>query len=137
MDDMGFDTMGFEEMEKELLKLGRLEEYAPELLQEAVPALEEELKSQVNKEANRGYATGSLASSIKSGKPERNQIGHYIAVSAKGKDKKGLRENEKLAYLNYGTTKQQARPVIPKAIRNAEGECLAKMQKKFNEVMER
>lgn len=55
-------------------------------------------------------------------------------VTADGVDRKGVRNNEKLAYLNYGTTKQQARPVIAKAIDEAEPECLKVMQEKFDEV---
>ena len=53
---------------------------------------------------------------------------------AKGKDRKGVRNNEKLAYLNYGTSKQGAKPVVGKAVKNAEGKCLEIMQEKFNEV---
>ena len=132
---MGFSVTGFDELEKELDQLGKIDEYAPELLEAAVQPLEKELKGQVQRAANRGYATGELASSIKACKPGQNSIGHYIAVTAKGKDKKGVRNNEKLAYLNYGTTKQQARPVLANAVKNAEGECLERMQEKFEEVI--
>lgn len=127
--------MGFDNLEKELDRLGKVDEYAPALLEAAVQPLEQELKGQVQRAANRGYATGELARSIKACKPGKNAIGHYIAVTAKGKDKKGVRNNEKLAYLNYGTTKQQARPVLAKAVKNAENECLEKMQEKFEEVI--
>ena len=93
---MGFSVTGFDELEKELDQLGKIDEYAPELLEAAVQPLEKELKGQVQRAANRGYATGELASSIKACKPGKNSIGHYIAVTAKGKDKKGVRNNEKL-----------------------------------------
>ena len=46
-------------------QLGKIDEYAPELLEAAVQPLEKELKGQVQRAANRGYATGELASSIK------------------------------------------------------------------------
>ena len=131
---MGFQAIGFDDFAKELDRLGKLDEYAPDMLETAAPLLERELKGQVQAEANRGYATGDLAGSIKSRKPEKNERGHYVTITASGKDKKGVRRNEKLAYLNYGTTKQQARPVISKAVQNAEGECLEAMQRKFDEV---
>ena len=123
---MGFQAIGFDDFAKELDRLGKLDEYAPDMLEAAAPILERELKGQVQAEANRGYATGDLAGSIKSRKPEKNERGHYVTITASG--------NEKLAYLNYGTTKQQARPVISKAVQNAEGECLEAMQRKFDEV---
>ena len=131
---MGFQTMGFDEFAKELEELGNVDKYAPELLNAAAPILEKNLRSQVKRETNRGYATGDLASSIKAKKPGKNAYGHYVMVTAEGKDRKGVRNNEKLAYLNYGTSKQQARPVISNAIRDSEDACLEIMQKKFNEV---
>ncbi len=131
---MGFQTMDFDEFAKELEELGDVDRYAPALLNAAAPVLEKELRSEVKQEANRGYATGDLADAIEAKKPGKNEYGHYVMVTAEGKDRKGVRNNEKLAYLNYGTSKQQARPVIATAIKNAEGECLEVMQETFNEV---
>ena len=126
--------MGFDEFARELEELGNVDDYAPALLNAAAPILEQGLRDRVRREANRGYATGDLAESVKAKKPGKNEYGHYVAVTAEGKDRKGVRNNEKLAYLNYGTTKQQARPVISGAIRDAEDDCLEAMQEKFNEV---
>lgn len=134
MDDMSFEVMGFDELAKELDQLGKIDEYAPEILQAAAPVLEKSLKAEVQKAANRGYASGDLAGSIKACKPGKNEQGHYVVVTAKGKDRKGTRNNEKLAYLNYGTTKQQARPVIARSVKSAEAECTEVIQEKFNEV---
>jgi HK97 gp10 family phage protein len=131
---MGFQSMGFDDFAKELEELGNIDKYAPEMLKAAAPILEKELKGQVKKEANRGYATGDLERSIKAQKPGKNEYGHYVVISADGKDRKGVRNNEKLAYLNYGTSKQQARPVISKAVQNSENDCLDAMQEKYNEV---
>lgn len=131
---MSFQTLGFDNLEKELDRLGKLDEAAPDMLQAAAPVLEKELKGQVVAGANKGYAFGDLAGSIKANKPEKNKLGHYVSVTAKGKDRKGVRNNEKLAYLNYGTSKQGAKPVVGKAVKNAEGKCLEIMQEKFNEV---
>ena len=130
---MSFEVMGFDELAKELDQL-KIDEYAPEILQAAAPVLEKSLKAEVQKAANRGYASGDLAGSIKACKPGKNEQGHYVAVTAKGKDRKGTRNNEKLAYLNYGTTKQQARPVIARSVKSAEAECTEVIQEKFNEV---
>lgn len=131
---MGFQTMGFDEFAKELEKLGDTDKYAPEMLNVAAPILEKGLRSRVKREANKGYASGDLENSIKAKKPGKNEYGHYVMVTAEGKDRKGVRNNEKLAYLNYGTTKQEARPVIAGAIGDTEADCLEAMQQKFDEV---
>lgn len=75
---MGFQAIGFDDFAKELDRLGKLDEYAPDMLETAAPILERELKGQVQAEANRGYATGDLAGSIKSRKPEKNIIRKLI-----------------------------------------------------------
>lgn len=131
---MSFETLGFDDLEKELEQLGDIDDIAPVILEAAAPILKEELQSQVQQAADKGYAQGDLAGSIKANKPGENHLGHYVSVTAKGKDRKGIRNNEKLAYLNYGTSKQNARPVISKAMKNSEQKCLDTMQKKFNEV---
>lgn len=133
-DDMSFQTMGFDELEKELEQLGDIDDIAPAMLEAAAPILKEELQSQVQQAADKGYAQGDLAGSIKANKPGENHLWHYVSVTAKGKDRKGIRNNEKLAYLNYGTSKQNARPVISKAMKNSEKKCLDAMQDIFNEV---
>lgn len=134
MDNMGFREIGISEMAREIEGLANVDQIAPEVLEAAAPILEKALKRQVRAEANKGYATGDLEGSIKANKPKKNQYGYFVSVTATGKDRKGVRNNEKLAYLNNGTSKQQARPVIAKARQQAEGECLRAMQEKFNEV---
>lgn len=133
-DSVSFETLGFEDLEKELEQLGNIDDIAPAMLEVAAPILKEELQNQVQQAADKGYANGDLAGSIKANKPGENHLGHYVSVTAKGKDRKGIRNNEKLAYLNYGTSKQSARPVISKAMKNSEKDCLNAMQDKFDEV---
>ena len=132
---MGFDTFGFDSFAKELEKIGNVDSYAPELLKAASPILEKGLRSEVGVAVNKGYATGDLKKSIEANEPSENQRGHYVSVTAQGSDRKGIRNNEKLAYLNYGTSKQVANPVIAKAIQKTEKDCLEAMQNKFNEVI--
>ena len=49
---MGFQAIGFDDFAKELDRLGKLDEYAPDMLETAAPILERELKGQVQAEAN-------------------------------------------------------------------------------------
>ena len=41
---MGFQAIGFDDFAKELDRLGKLDEYAPDMLEAAAPILERELK---------------------------------------------------------------------------------------------
>ncbi len=132
-----FRMDGIDELIKQLQEAANLEEFAPEMIDAATPILEEELKKTVQQEANKGYATGSMANSIKKSKSQRNQYGYFGIVRPTGKDKNGVRNMEKLAYLHYGTTKQEAHPVVTKAVFHAEGKVIEKMQEKFNEKVGR
>ena len=51
-----------------------------------------------------------------------------------GTDSKGVRNAEKMGYKEYGTSKQPAKPVLKKAVKKSEKECLEIMQKAFEEV---
>lgn len=131
MNDMAFREMGLDALMKELKELGRVDELAPRMLEAAAPILEKEMKKQVRMQADKGYATGDLENAVTHGEAKKNQYGHYITVTAEGKDRKGMRNNEKLAYLNYGTSKQQARPVIATAVKKAENDCINAMQEEM------
>lgn len=130
-----FEEMGFDTLAEELAALGKVDEYAPLILNEASPILENVLKDSVEKAVGK-YSKGALKASIRANRPAKNKYGHYVAVTARGKDSRGVRNNEKLAYLNYGTSRQQPRLVIPIAIKRSEKQCLEVMQKKFDEVTE-
>ena len=43
-----------------------------------------------------------------------------------------VRNMEKMVYLEYGTSKQRATPVLSKATRRAEKDVISKMQEVFN-----
>ena len=131
---MSFKSEGFDEILKQLNGLVDADDLSNEMLNAAAPVLEKELKNQVNTAANRGYATGELERAISANKPKENVHGHYVAITAKGKNKKGTRYNEILAYLNYGTSRQAARNVVAKANKKSEKQCVEKMQEKFDEL---
>lgn len=127
-----FHMDGIDDLIRELNKASDIDRIAPVMIEEALPILEDSLKETVQQEVNRGYATGELVSSIKKSRSLRNQYGYFGVVRPTGKDKKGVRNMEKLAYLHYGTTKQTARPVVNKAVFHAEQKVVEKMQEVFN-----
>lgn len=132
----GFTIDGIDDSIRQLEKAGDLESIAPKMIDEATPVLEEALKAEVQQAASKGYATGELASSIKKSKAKRNEYGYFGAVRPTGKDEKGVRNMEKLAYLHYGTTKQEADPVVTKAVARAEPKVYEKMQEAYNREVE-
>lgn len=131
-----FEMTGLEDFIRQLERAGDLERIAPEMIKEALPILETEMKRAVQQEANRGYATGEMVASIKPTKASRNRYGYFGVVRPTGKDKKGVRNMEKLAYLHYGTCKQAARPVVTKAVFHAREKALAKMQEVYSRMVE-
>lgn len=129
---------GFEDLEKQLAAMGNIaDDTADEMIDSATPILKKELKKCIRQVTTEEYSTGELEKSIIATKSKVNGYGHFAAVMPTGKDAKGVRNGEKMAYLEYGTSKQNAKPVLGKAIAKAEPECEKAMQEKFNEALEK
>lgn len=127
-----FDIQGIDDLMDELSYLD-VERIAPMMLEEAEPILKKEVVKQVEKHRD----TGDMAESIKSTGAERTKNGYYLAVRPTGKDRKGVRNMEKLAYLEYGTGREAARPVLSKAVHAAEEEVIKKMQEVYDRETKR
>ena len=108
----------------QLNKMADVDKYADKMLDEAAPILVDSLKRQLNNHKN----TGDLQKSIKASRAKKNKYGWYVKVYPAGTDSKGVRNGEKLAYLEYGTSTQPANPVMEKAIKDCEGEILKCMR---------
>lgn len=109
-----------------------IDRIAPVMLEEAAPILEQNLKSR----AAQHKRSGNMASSIKTTKAARNDDGYSICVRPTGKDKKGVRNMEKMVYMEYGTSKQNATPVLVPAIRESERDVAERMQEVFSEEVD-
>ena len=125
---MGFEVHGIDNLMKELDAL-EVERVAPAMLKESVPILEKSVK----KHAGKHRDTGDLIESVKETGAQRNQNGYYICVRPTGKDRKGVRNMEKMAALEYGVDgKQPAMPVLTPAVNEVEVQVLMKMQEVFD-----
>lgn len=123
-----FELEGIDDLMKDLDMLDA-ERIAPLMLEEAVPVL----KESIIKRASEHKDTGDMVSSIKETKAARSQEGYYIAVRPIGRDKKGVRNMEKMAALEYGVGgRQAATPVLAPAVHEAEAPVLEKMQEVFD-----
>ena len=112
---------------KQLGRLADVDRLAPKMIDEAIPILEKNVKS----ELSRHKRTGDMVNSIKHTKANENKYGYYATVRPTGKDRKGVRNMAKLAHAEYGTSKQAPTPMLTKALKDSESAVLAKMQEVF------
>lgn len=114
-----------------LRTLGKLEDVdriAPKMINEATPLLENSVKSNLTAHKQ----SGEMVASIKKTKASRKKDGGYQAtVRPTGKDKNGIRNMEKAAYLEFGTSKQHATPWVNSSINDCDSEVLDSMRKTF------
>ena len=122
-----FDIYGIDDLMKDLSQID-VDRIAPQMLEESVPILEKAVKAEAAKHKD----TGAMEESIKATGADINAKGYYICVRPTGRDEKGVRNMEKMIYMEYGTSKQKETPVLSPAVRNAEGPVLEKMQEVFN-----
>lgn len=135
-----FNIEGIDDLMKELSYLD-CEKIAPSMLKEAEPILTKEVKEKIRPHKE----TGDMYNSIKSTGAQRSQNGYYLCVrptgkstrKGKGKRKVPVKNMDKLAWLEYGTSAEPARPVLTAATHAAEEPVLKKMQEVFNRETEK
>lgn len=118
------------------------EELCKNILKAGSKPLESSIKAEVPEE------TGDLKKSIKAGSPEQKNGVWQITVAPRGYSKHTfyggkkrsrkykLPHAAKLVFLEYGTSKQPARPLLTRATNNAEPEVLRKMQQEYERITE-
>ena len=94
------------------------------------------LKRQVKKECEKHARTRSMVDSVDATNVKKNKIGWYVSVRPTGVDEKGVRNMEKMAHAEFGTSKQTATPILSKAIADCRDECLEKMIETYKEIVE-
>lgn len=125
------------EMPKELMELlarmDDVEEIGKEALTAAEPIVEKALKEECAKhhKSERDPTRGELVDSIKPTGAKKNKNGLYDFIRPTGKDSKGVRNMEKLAYMNYGTSKQPATPITQPVINRIDAQVREKIQSEF------
>lgn len=110
-----------------------MEALAPVALEEASPIVKSKMVSL--SEPHRD--TGAMVRSIKAQRPKHKRDKYSLFVGPSGVDRRtGVRNMEKLAYLEYGVHgKQQATPVILPTIRATREQVLQRMQETFDRYM--
>lgn len=127
-----FDIHGIDDFMREISQID-IDRIAPKMLEESVPILEKSVRAESAKHRD----TGAMEESIKATGANINARGHYICVRPTGRDEKGVRNMEKMVYMEYGTSKQEATPVLSPAVRKVENPVTEKMQEVFNREVNR
>lgn len=130
---MSLKMTGFDLLEDELKKYDDPDDIAAKVVDTASPILVETVKEMI-KTTTSSDSSGDLADSIQATGAKINGYGCFAAVRPTGRDRKGVRNGEKMAYREYGTSKQPAKPILKKAARKSEKKCLEIMQKTFEDV---
>lgn len=128
-----FSVTGIQEQLDELSNI-ECDVIAPKMLEEAAPILLKNVKSR----SASHHVSGQMNASIKTTKANRTgHDGYSITVRPTGKDEKGVGNMEKMAYLEYGTSKQSPTPVLTPAVRESEDPVLKKMQEVFDQEVDK
>lgn len=106
---------------------------APKMLEEAAPIV----RGNIEKRSAAHKESGDMAASIRAKKITRGTAEYRVSVRPTGKDGKGVRNMEKMCYLEYGTDRQGATPVMGPAVNESEGPVMEKMQEVFDRETEK
>lgn len=126
---------------KDLDKLDNTETIIPKMLEESATIVEARMKSALQTHKQ----TGAMVNSVKpSGVKEAKGGGHYVVVSPTGSSRKQIDKNgkersrkkaernmEKLAILEYGSSKQRATPIIGNVVASVQNEVTNKMEEVY------
>ena len=124
-----FDMEGFDDLLKDLNSLD-FHRIAPKMLEAGVPVLEKNLRKRSSEHDDTGEMTGSIGTT---GIRDSGLSGYKISVRPTGTDSRGVRNMEKMCFLEYGTENQAATPVLTPAVIESEGPAIEKMQAVFDE----
>lgn len=82
------------------------------------------------------FKFGDLEGSVKK-LVKKNKYGWFLVVRPTGRDRKGVRNMEKLMTLEFGskTREQPARPLIDRATKNAENAVIKALERKLDDYI--
>ncbi len=116
------DVSGMDELIAQLEKYGdeaELNAAAMRAVNAGAPIVAGEMAVAIRSVEHGPYATGSVSDSIEATTAKTNAYGVFSVAKPTGRDKKGLRNAEKAAYLQYGTPTMAARPWAERSARAA------------------
>ena len=129
-----FSISGMDELLVKLNQLGRFDEIAPKMMKAGMEILQEEVMAEASKHKD----TGAMVASIKpTGLMAGYDGGYYMCTRPTGRDKKGVRNMEKMVYLECGVKGRPGVPIITAAVIKAEPKVVQAMQEVFTREINR
>ena len=120
-----------DDLTRQMERLGMIDEVAPKMIKAATPIVEDEIV----RRSKSHRLTGAMIASIQPTEPTQKESGHSAVVRPTGRDSKGMRNMEKMAYMEFGTSHQPATPVITPAVLATEDQVIDTMTEVFDEEM--
>lgn len=117
------------QLEDMIRNLDNFDEIAPKIIEASIPIL----KKNVIAECQKHRRTASMVNSIKETRSKKGKNGWFSVVRPTGADVKGVRNMEKMAHIEYGTSKQSPTPILSVAISKSVKPIAEIMQKVYNE----
>ena len=113
--------------------------FVKDALKHAAPTVEKELKREISShhKSKRDRTRGQLAASVKTSAPKQVGTEWQVEIAPSGTDTKGVRNAEKLAYLEYGTSKQDATPVVGPVVARTEAKVVREIEEYINKKLEK
>ena len=136
---MSITVTGMDDLLKKLEKLSdksKVDEIAKKAVDAAQPISERSMKSALAASEHGPKPTGSVAASVSSTKAKVNSYGVFAVARPTGRDKQGVRNGAKAAYLQYGGKNLSPRPWREKAASGAESQCIRIMENIVKQEME-
>ena len=113
--------------------------FVKDALKQAAPTVEKEMKREISShhKTKRDRTRGQLAASVKTTGPKQVGSEWQVEIAPSGTDSKGVRNAEKLAYLEYGTSKQTATPVVTPVVARTEDRVVREIQTYIEKKLEK
>ena len=135
----GFQVSGLSELISKLEDIpNQVDSAMTDAVKKGGGILEGELKQSIPQAANRGYSTGALAASIKAGGVKDTGDGKEVTVSPKGSvthNGSKVRNQDKMYYLEHGTSRQAAHPFMDRTIHGAEPKVVKAMEDEIGKAI--
>ena len=99
--------------------------------------VEDELQRAIPQAATRGYATGALEKSIKAGRVRDTGDGKETSILPRGSTTlhgSKVRNQDKMFYLEHGTSRQAAHPFMDRTLHGAESRVVKAMEDEIGKV---
>ncbi len=123
-----FEINGFESLLAKLDQMGKFDDVAPKMMDAGMEILQESVVAA----AEEHHDTGAMAASVKkTGLSKTGSGAYYMCTRPTGVDKKGIRNMEKMVWLEYGVKGRPATPVMTKAVIRAEPGVIEAMRNVF------